>query len=274
MSVSEMTLEQLQTAPVDFPVTDGSSVTVSAFADEVLRTFWGIEKVRAVTANGKTYLYTPHDIPDQDILAFYFGRSKPARRWLFADFCARYILRLHDQLPGDGRIIHDGSTSFFPSNYERELFEEVPEEGQARTGRAARLKQPVVSPEVISWQIGLLSLTELLSKAKRCATQRTTARIAEDVVQDAFLALFSQIRDGRCRATSKGEFFAYVMRTVRNMCSDIATNGLCNGDILPDRLETKLLQDGIRRGEMPDETRSHWHEMDAHEQAACARNFA
>src|SRR6266403_5842073 len=74
--------------PVTFPVSDGSTVTVSAHAEYVLRETFGIDRVKAVNANGKKYLYTPFEIPDLDVIANYFGKAGRPRRWLFAELLA------------------------------------------------------------------------------------------------------------------------------------------------------------------------------------------
>jgi len=250
--------------PVGFPVSDGSTVTVSAFATDVLREH-GIDHVKVVTANGTRYLYTPFEIPDLDVLANYFGRAGRPRRWLFANFLARHVYRLHLYMAGEGRIVHNGSDSFLPKDFSREAFERLPQE-QNQPERVQKEKPALVSEEVIQQQFEWLTgnvtrsderkecaASELMREARKVASQRLQVMLAKDVVQDVLSELLLTIVNGRCTCTTREEFFRWVKGAVRNRCSDTAVEGCCNGDIFPDRLEAKMKKRGIRRGQMPED---------------------
>jgi hypothetical protein len=243
--------------PVDFPVTDGTSVIVSDFTYGVLMTMWdGIDRVKAVKAGNSRYLYTPVPIPDMSYANWYFNRSHEPRVMAWDRFVAYNVLFLHQHLAGDGRIVHDGSDSFLPSNYNRQEFPEYDEvDPEPESGPKPR-RVAVVGPEVINQQLQWLSDKELVLKARRCAAKKTNQTVAHDVVQIALLAVLTDVQDGQVKAVAREKLFAYAMRVVRNMCCDAANVSFCD-----DPYEAKAMKNGERRVDYPDESRA----LDDHE---------
>jgi hypothetical protein len=246
--------------PVEFPVSDGSSIIVSDFTYAVLMTMWdGIDRAKAVKADGKRYLYTPVPIPDMSYVNWYYNRSHEPRVMPWDRFVAYNVLGLHQSLAGDGRIIHDGSDSFLPSNYSRQEFPEhddvdpEPEPAAPRPRRVA-----VVGPEVINQQLQWLSEKELVLKARRCAAKKTNQTVGNDVVQNALLAVLTDVQDGQVKAVTREKLWAYAMRVVRNMCCDAANVSFCD-----DPYEAKAMKQGERRVDFPDEAKP----LDDHERS-------
>lgn len=237
--------------PVEFPVSDGTSIIVSDFTYAVLATMWdGIDRVKAVKAGDIRYLYTPVPIPDMSYANWYFNRSHEPRVMPWDRFVAYNVLFLHLHLAGDGRIVHDGSDSFLPSNYSRQEFPEHDDVDDPEPAQRPR-RVAVVGPEVINDQVRWLGDKELVLKARRCATKKTNSKIGEEVVQYALLAVLQNVQDGQVRATTHEQFFGYVLRVVRNFCCDAAKDSLCNGDVLPDNFEVKASREGERRVDFP-----------------------
>jgi hypothetical protein len=248
--------------PVDFPVSDGTSIIVSDFTYAVLMTMWdGIDRVKAVKAGNSRYLYTPVPIPDMSYLNWYFNRSHEPRIMPWDRFVAYSVLYLHQSMPGDGLIVHDGSDSFLPSNYSRQEFPEhddVEPESAPKPRRVA-----VVSPEVINEQLRWLGDKELVLKARRCAAKKTNNKIGEEIVQYALLAVLQNVQDGQVKAATREQFFGYTLQVVRNFCCDAVKDSLCNGDVLPDPYEVKASRDNERRVGFPDESNA----LDDHERS-------
>src|SRR5258708_3183883 len=207
--------------PVDFPVSDGTSVTVSDFTYAVLATMWdGIDRVKAVKAGDSRYLYTPVPIPDTSYFNWYFNRSHEPRVMPWARSLPYNVLFLHLHLAGDGLIVHDGSDSFLPSNYSRHQFPEhdpVDPEPAPKPRRVA-----LVGPEVINDQLSWLGKKELFQKARRCAVKKTNQTVGNDLVQIALLSVLKDVQDGQVKAVTQEKLFAYTIRVVRNMCCDAA----------------------------------------------------
>jgi hypothetical protein len=199
-------------------------------------------------------------------LANYYGKPASPRRWLFSNFLARHVYRLHLYVPGDGRIVHNGSDSFLPKDFSREEFERLADEPAEKEMAAKTQPKPLVSEEVIQQQFEWLTgnvtrnnkrkecaASELMRAARKVASKRLQVMLAGDVVQEVLSELLLTIVNGRCTCTTREEFFKWVKGAVRNRCSDMAVEGCCNGDILPDRLESKLKKRGLRRGQMPED---------------------
>jgi hypothetical protein len=229
--------------------TDGSTVMVNHFAAFFLADIFGIDTVKAVNSNGKRYLYTPV-IPDPNPLNAYRGGALAPRRWPFADFLARHVYFLHRHLPGDGRIIHNGSDSFLPTDYTREEFERLPLESEPEP-RPVVAREPKVPAGVIQQQLGWLG-ESLMRKSLAKAAKKLNRDIAADVVHEVVVELLETINSGLCEKTTEEDFKNWVLGAVNNRCCDVAGAGCCNGSVLPDPLEVRLKKDGILRGEFPE----------------------
>lgn len=252
--------------PVTFPVSDGSTVTVSAHADYVLRETFGIDRVKAVNANGKKYLYTPFEIPDLDVLAVYFGRVSAPRRWLLAEFVARHIYHLHVYMPGDGMIHHNGSNSFLPSDYSREQWPELNSEPE-ENAKPPKDYVPRVSAELIQNQLSWFAESALRTEAAKWAARLTNPAVAQDIVQQTYLKLFQQISGGQCEATDAKGLHDYVLTAVQFKCRTAAKNGKINGDVIPDLLTRKGLTEPVPERE------DHWAELCPIERVICAPTY-
>ncbi len=272
-------LNELGKNPVEFPVSDGSAITVSEYAANFLRSECGVTKVKAVRVAGGSYLYMPKKMPEHlGVLSVYTGQVGRNVTWPLTDFLARHVYHFHLFLPGEGRIRHDGSSSFLPGNFTRDAWSEPRPEPQQKQPKSVTEHVPSVGKETIEQQLLWCEDSDLQKSAYRVAAKKLNAQVGPDVVHDVFCELLAAILRGKCQRTEQKDFNGWVIGAVKYKCCEIANPGrkknkpgsksrtaCVNGDILPDPLEVKLAnqENPIRRGDMPDENRSHLSEMDS-----------
>jgi len=219
--------------PVRTACSDGSKVTISPLAEFALRKE-GNTNVTVVHSNGAKYYYANARALDRTRVYFLARHDGKQQRVPLADFVA-YRTGLHRRLKGEGEIRHDGSDSFLDHNFSRDAWPDT----SSFVVKVPKGKSLTVDTDLKRSQLAWLSQRDLFVKASKCAAKKTNPQIGAEVVADVFAEMVERISVGKMPVETKEAFEKYVMRAVRNVCNDAASDGFINGDILPDKLRVK-----------------------------------
>jgi hypothetical protein len=201
------------TKSVKFPVNDGTTVIVSGHIAGILASICKSVKAVKRTKDGVMvrHLYVP-DFVSLDVN----GIKKLLPLWQFVVGEEQ----LHRTLDGEGRVHHDGSTSFLPENFRRDAWPEIDPDvvifprfqATAKVGQtkdAMRIKQR-------EW----LDDATLYQTATR-QTEKLADGEVSDIVQAAYEAALESIDAGFCYAQTKAELCSYFLATCRNKTHEL-----------------------------------------------------
>lgn len=236
------------------PLTDGTKARLTAHAKKVLSIDNGVTTGRVKKGTGSDMvMVSPKRIFDGANMRPVRGKEIPLRDLLGSGAYESQLYNWHhDAAKVSHFFLKDGNCrNLIPGNFEV-VFNEVTEvkERKPYVRKVTAITRPVDALSVAG-QEALLSEAFPQMKAVAyailkpdCESKTGSYAQADEVLQEASVALLQQIRTGRCHAVSRGQFFAYCFATVQRSAG-WKLQALCSGvcrDVDHDDAEILLLR--------------------------------
>ena len=217
------------------PLTDGTSCRVEDYALAILRDTYGVTRGRVKSAGDYSYVVvTPRkgsasraEVRLIDLLAamcYEMPSLLTGEKWICSDHDHRNLTRAN--------IVVEAVQCA------DETVESFPEPATVYLDTRDTEKQFDLLAAAIA---GSKQFKPLSSLARSILRNKA---LAEEVLSEATLSICEQIRAGKFRGKTQGEFFAWVRSIVRRQCSQRLEGIVLNvcGDIEHDRAELRLIE--------------------------------